>query len=614
MKVLGISYGYHDSSACLVVDGRIVAGAAEERFTRQKHDPNFPTYAIEHCLEKARLTPRDLDEVVFHEDPHAKFSRVLCAAVAPFPGSRKEFVNSVKAWLGRKLWSLNTISKRLNVAPDRISYLSHHFSHAVTGFIGSGFDEAAILIVDAVGDWACSALYKGAWVDGKPKIDRLLEIAYPNSLGLVYSAVTAYLGFNPNDSECSTMALAGFGRPIFADKIREIITKLDDDSYEVDQSYFSFQSFYRGPVTERFLKAFGPARATNDKLPFNCFSDGQSNGHSTEESISSDAQRFADVAASVQLVLEERVLGLAQKLHSMAPSENLCFAGGVSLNCVLNSRLLRESPFENIYIPPDPGDGGTAIGAALYCSALGGSLAPRSLSYSPYLGAEFDETSDAAMVKHIKFEHILGYLKRGLTLPANTRLTSKTFDSDEALCEEVSTLLMERNIVGWFNGRFELGPRALGNRSILVRPDDTALAERLSRTVKDRAAFRPYAFSVSEEDATKALAIDPSLNRMMRWMQYAVPVRPEIANQVRAALHVDGTTRVQVCNASENPTYHALLTTFGRKFGIGTLLNTSFNPSGYPIVATPVEAMAMFVRTGMDALVLNRTLIRKEVG
>lgn len=607
MNVLGVSFGYHDSSACLVRDGQIVGAAAEERFSRQKHDSGYPRLAIDWCLAQGNIGVADLDHVVYHEDPHAKFSRVLAASLAPFPGSRKEFVNSMKAWIGRKLWSLQTLSSRLDVPPEKVSYLSHHFSHAVQAFMGSGFEEAAILVVDAVGDWASSALYRGAWEQGKPRVERVLEVAFPNSLGLAYSAITGYLGFNPNDSEASTMALAAFGDPgTYGDAMRGIIAERDDGTYEVDQSWFNLTRFYRGPVTERFLQTFGPARRGTDPLDLRCIGDPGAPGE--------DARRLADVAAATQRVIEERLLGLARTLHGHVPLPNLCYAGGVSLNCVANTRLLREGPFERVFIPPDPGDGGTSVGAALYVGALEGQLEPQGLRYGPYLGASYPEEHEAALVDHVDTAHIVPYLKAGVTLPEGTRLRRRTFADEAELCREVARLLLDRQIVGWYQGRFEIGPRALGNRSILMRPDDLELAARLSRKVKERASYRPYAFSVAEEGAAALLDAPPEHLGLLRWMQYALTVRAEVADRVAAALHVDQTTRPQVCGRGDNPRFHALLRAFGEGFGLPVLLNTSFNASGYPIVAAPVEALSMFMRTEMDALVLNDTLIWKHHG
>ena len=603
-KVLGISYGYHDASACLVIGGQIVAAVAEERFTRQKHDANFPAFAVEHLLDQTGLRIDDIDVIVYHEDPHTKFSRVLTASLAPFPTSRKEFVNSVKTWLGKKLWSLNGIAARLRISPRKIRYLGHHFSHAVQAFMGSGFDEAAILVVDAVGDWSCTAMFRGRWVDGKPEIERLVEIAFPHSIGLVYSAFTAYLGFNPNDSECSTMAIAAFGRPKYAGKVRAILGELVDNHYAVDQRYFHFTNFYKGAVTDLFLEEFGPGRDARDKLPFSSLGDGKD--------PSEDEQRWADIAASLQLVTEERLLQLGRRLHEKTGLTKLCYAGGVSLNCVANYKLLAEGPFDEIWIPPDPGDGGTSVGTSLYtCAVEGGGLSPDQVRYGPYIGLGYDEAGDIDIVAHLKPDHFLEYLKRGVVAQPGTTWSHQTFATDEELCEHVADRLMNREIVGWYQGRFEIGPRALGNRSILIRPDDLELAIRLSTLVKERAEFRPYAFSSSHAAGLEILDIAPAHVEMQRWMQYAVPVKPAMYEKVRAALHVDNTTRPQVCSETDNPIYHRLLRSFGRRFGVEVVLNTSFNPSGYPIVATPVEAMAMFARTDMDALVLNRSIIWK---
>lgn len=604
-SVLGLSFGYHDSSACLVVGGRIVAAFAEERFTRQKHDANFPLFAVEQLLEQSGLKMEDIDVVVYHEDPHTKFSRVLTSSLAPYPRSRKEFVNSVKTWLGKKLWSLNSIAARLRISPSKIRYLGHHFSHAVQAFMGSGYDEAAILIIDAVGDWSCTAMFRGRWVNGKPEIERIVEIAFPHSIGLVYSAFTAYLGFNPNDSECSTMALGAFGRPKYAGKVRAILGELEGDHYTVDQRYFHFSNFYKGAVTDLFLQEFGPARDARQKLPYSSLGDGSEPGD--------EEQRWADIAASLQLVTEERILQLGRRLHEKTGLTKLCYAGGVSLNCVANYQLLTKGPFTEVWIPPDPGDGGTSVGTSLYTSALeGGGLSPADLRYGPYLGLAYDEAGDIEMVDHLRPDHFLEYLKRGVVAQTGIRWAHQHFETDEELCEHVTARLMDRQIVGWYQGRFEIGARALGNRSILIRPDDLPLAIRLSTLVKERAAFRPYAFSITREHALEILDIAPEHVEMQRWMQYAVPVKPAQYDKVRAALHVDKTTRPQVCSEADNPIYYRLLRAFGQRFGVEVVLNTSFNPSGYPIVATPVEAMVMFARTDMDALVLNRSIIWKQ--
>lgn len=602
MNVLGVSFGYHDASASLVVDGRLVAAAAEERFTRQKHDANFPTFAIESCLAQGGLGLADVDHVVFHEDPHTKFTRVLTSSMAPFPGSRREFVNTVRTWIGKKLWALGGISARLDVPPERIHYLGHHFSHAVQAFLGAGVEQAAILVVDAVGDWSSTALFRGRWVDGRPQVERIVELAFPNSLGLVYSAFTAYLGFRPNDSECSTMALAAFGQPRFVDAIRQILRAEPDGSYTVDQRYFHFSDFYKGAFTPLLVDTLGPARSPGSPIDFDCFAPGP---------VDPEQQRFADVAASLQQVIEERILGLAGQLHQACPSDDLCLAGGVALNCVANARLLADGPFARVHIPPDPGDGGTAVATALYFSVQAQGGAAEALRYGPYFGASDTAQSVLPMLAHVNPAHVRPYTKPGVDLGARPQWSHQTIDDPEDLCAAVAERLMAGQIVGWFQGRFELGPRALGNRSILCRPDDPAVALRLSTLVKERARYRPYAFSVTRAGAAGLLDLPEDQLHHHRWMQFAAPVRAEARDTVRAALHVDGTTRPQVVHPGDNPAYHRLLDAFGARFGTPVLLNTSFNPKGYPIVSTAVEALAMFARTDMDALVIEDTLLFK---
>jgi carbamoyltransferase len=401
------------------------------------------------------------------------------------------------------------------------------------------------------------------------------------------------------------MALAAFGQPRFADQVRAIVREADDTCYEVDQRYFHFANFYKGAVSALFLKTFGPARRFNDPVPFSSLGG--------EELVASDdARRLADIAASVQLVTEERLLALCRRLRAEVDSENLCYAGGVSLNCVANRRILTEAPFRNVYIPPDPGDGGTAVGIALGYAALKGDGAPEGQVYSPYLGPALDPEPEVAMLPHLDPARFTPYLKRGVAAVEGARWRHQHFDDLGALCEDVAARLMQGRIVGWCQGRGEIGPRALGNRSILIRADDAALALRLSRAVKDRASFRPYALSVAAADAERLLDIAPAQRRAYRWMQVAAPVREAFRARVRAATHVDGTTRPQVCHPEENPRLHALLTAFGARFGVAALLNTSFNPAGYPMVSTPTEALSMFARTDMDVLVLGDTVIWKE--
>jgi carbamoyltransferase len=610
VNVLGISAHYHDSAAALVAGGTVTAAAAEERFTRQKHDPNFPKFAIDFCLKEGGMAAQELDRIVFYEEPHTKFTRVLSSSLAPFPFSRGAFVKAMKSWLGEKLWTQNEISKRLDVHPSKIEFIPHHLSHAAQAFLGSPFREAAILTVDAVGEWACTSLYR-ATSDGGLKFEELDEIPYPHSLGLVYAAFTAFLGFRPNDGECSTMALAAFGSPAYADEVRKVIRVQTDGTYEIDQSYFNFNQFGGDPFTAKFLDAFGQPRGFRDELSFDTLA-GEGAGQIPAEHL-----RFADIAASVQLVLEEALLALAERLHKRTGSPNLCMAGGVALNCVANSRLLRESPFESLFIPPDPGDGGTALGAALYVSLAAGNGDATAVPVSPltpFLGKHYDAEREVEMLRHINAGAWGSHRMRGCApVPANMRLDIEAPDSFERLIPGVVNDIRRGKVVGWFQGRFEHGPRALGNRSLLTDPYNLDAAKRLSRSVKSRAPFRPYAFSVTAEDAGRVLDNGGPLPHTTRWMQSAEPVKADAARSVRAALHVDATTRVQVCAEEDNRRFHQLLSAYGQETGLAALLNTSFNAGGYPIVSSPAEALIIFARTDLDTLVIDDFVVRKVV-
>ncbi len=599
MRVLGISAFYHDASAALIADGKLIAAAAEERYTRQKHDPNFPKFAIEQCLGSSGLVPQDLDAIVFYEEPHTKFTRVLASVLSGYPRTAGTFVRSMKDWMRSKLWLKNELSSRLGVRPDRIEFCPHHLSHAYQAFVGSSYAEAAILTVDAVGEWASTGLFHaraGETTDIKP----LETIPYPHSLGLLYSVFTAFLGFRPNDGESSVMALASFGQPRYLEEVGRVLKVQGDGSYEIDQSYLDH--FGAVPFTKKFIALFGLPRSFKDKLPFSTLS-GQSADYTREQ------QRYADIAASIQHALEHALLALAQRLHRLTGLHNLCLAGGVALNCVANSVLLRRSPFQNLYIPPDPGDGGASVGAAAYAAFAGHGC--HGVGMTPYLGSSYEEGADIAMLSHINLESWEEYRSPAASSLYGMRLETRQPQNEEQLVAEVVNDLRTGRIVGWFQGRFENGPRALGNRSLLADPSRVDVARRLSRKVKTRAEYRPYAFSVTEEDAGRCLELGDGLPAPARWMQMVAEVKADALDAVKAATHVDGTNRMQVCSNKDNPRFHKLLSAYGQATGLSALLNTSFNDSGYPIVATPAEALLMFARTDLDTLVINNSLVRK---
>ncbi|HEX8088022.1 MAG TPA: carbamoyltransferase N-terminal domain-containing protein [Blastocatellia bacterium] len=607
MITLGISAYYHDSSAALVSDGEVVAAAAEERFTRQKHDSNFPRFAIDFCLNEAGLSAQEVDRIIFYEEPHVKFTRVLASSLSVFPFSRSAFVRSMRVWVGEKLWIKNEISKKLNVHPNKIDFIPHHLSHAAQAFIASPFEDAAVLTVDAVGEWSSTSLFSASR-RGRLELKQLDDIPYPHSLGLAYSVFTAFLGFRPNDGECSTMALASFGNPVFADEIRKIIRVHQDGSYRLDQSYFNFNQFGDIPFSNKFIKVFGQPRGFKQKLPF----DTLVNSRDGKSGATRDQQRYADIAASIQLVLEETLLHLVSRLHKMTGAKNLCLAGGVALNCVANSRILSESPFDNTFIPPDPGDGGAALGAALYSFfSTNGGAACRPPAATPYTGKQYGTARDEAMLRHIDPAAWASYGMEGSTRPKGVKLDFKTHDYFEDIIPGVVDDLRAGKIVGWVQGRFEQGPRALGNRSLLVDPKSLTAARRMSETVKSRASFRPYAFTVAEEDACNVLELGDKPQSSFKWMQMVAKVKQDAAPAVRAAIHSDGTTRPQICSKGDNERYHALLTAYGQATGLSALLNTSFNESGYPIVSSPTDALLVFARTDIDTIVINNLVVRK---
>jgi len=589
MRILGLSSNYHDASAALVIDGQVVAAAAEERFTLQKHDPNFPSLSAKFCLEQAGITAEQLDYIAYHEDPSAKFSRTLTSSFARFPFSLPTFIKSMREAITGGFWIRNRISSALNVDPRKIVYVPHHCSHAAHAFLTSPFEDAAIMTLDAAGEWMCSGFFTGS--RSANRIEPISVIPFPHSLGLVYSAFTGFLGFKVNDGECSTMALAAFGKPRFAEEVRKIIRPASDGTYEIDASYFDFTRDDSLPLTEKFLRVFGEPRPYREILPFDCFSDiaAQVNDES--------AARFADVAASIQLVLEETVLRLALHLRDRTGLSNLCLSGGVALNCVAVGKLADSGIFDNVYVPPDPGDGGGALGAALFEHYSRTGSAGTASHFHPYHGKSYSEDEVLELLPY---------------LPQREKVRVAVENDFDSAVSAAADALTAGKIVGWLQNRFEVGPRALGNRSILVDPSNISSAKRLSQRVKKRASFRPYACSVADFEREKIFGSQKSARSVAaHWMQASSLVERSQQSNLRAAIHVDGTTRPHICGEKMNPRFHRLLKEFGQRKGTAALLNTSFNESGMPMVASAVNAFLMFLRTDMDILVLNGTVLEK---
>jgi len=593
MDVLGISCYFHDAAAALLRDGQILAAAEEERFTRKKHDYEFPQHAIDFCLRVGEIEARNLDYVAFFEKPFVKFERLLLTSMQTFPRSHRVFREAMISWLGDKLWIKHLIQRRLGVPASKILFSEHHLSHAASTFFCSPFEEAAILTVDGVGEWATASLGVGKGTN----IKLLKEIRFPHSLGLLYSAFTAFLGFEVNDGEYKVMGMAPFGEPRHTDKVYKLIRLSSDGSFELDMDYFSFHYSADRTFGTKFEDLFGPSRNPNSLF----FTDvsgypsyfGEKPANYKE--LEKQNRYYADVAASIQSVTEEVLLKMAHCAFKETGAKNLCMAGGVALNSVSNGRILRETPFEQIYIQPAAGDGGGAIGAALYAHhmVLG---QPRSFVMEhAYWGEEHPP------------ENIESFLQE-------KGIRYQRLEKEEKLIELVIDQLQKGQVVGWFQGRFEWGPRALGNRSILADPRRADMKDIVNVKIKFREPFRPFAPSVLAERAGEYFQLlDPPRHYPARFMLYVVDVKNAKRDLIPAVTHVDGTARLQTVSKELNPRYYQLIETFGQATGIPIILNTSFNLKGEPIVNTPHEALHTFSQSGMDVLVLGDYVIEKPL-
>ncbi len=574
MDILGVSCFFHDAAAALLREGQVLAAAEEERFTRKKHDFAFPDNAIEFCLRTGGLDARDLDYVVFFEKPFVKFERLLLTSLQEFPRSYPLFREAMITWLGDKLWIKQLIQKRLGVAPEKILFSEHHLSHAASAFFCSPYDEAAILTVDGVGEWTTASL--GVGRGSEIRLTR--EIRFPHSLGLLYSAFTAFLGFEVNEGEYKVMGMAPFGVPRYVDKVHKVVRLHDDGSFELDMDYFSFHHSTHRTFNRKFESLFGPPRSPMANL---------------REQLTREDQHYADIAASIQKVTEEILLAMARALQRDTGLRKLCMAGGVALNCVANGRILRETPFDEVYIQPSAGDGGGAIGAALYAhhAVLGN---PRRFVMEHAFWGQ--EHGPDAVERFLRRESI----------------SYERIDDERRLIERVVDRLQRGRVVGWSQGRFEWGPRSLGNRSILADPRRAEMKEIVNTKIKYREPFRPFAPSVPLERAEDYFVLpDAPRHYPARFMLYVVDVRAERQAVIPAVTHVDGTGRPQTVSEAHAARYYKLIETFGKATGVPVLLNTSFNLKGEPIVNTPAEAFDTFRRSGMDVLVLGDCVVEK---
>ncbi|MGA8150824.1 MAG: carbamoyltransferase [Terriglobales bacterium] len=590
--ILGISCYYHDAAAVLLHDGQVVAAAEEERFSRVKHDFSFPKLAIKYCLELAGIQGSDLDYVVYFEKPFRKLDRILMSSFQTYPKSWKVFRESMMTWTMDKMWVASTIQEELGGLPkDRILFSEHHLSHAASAFLCSPFDEAAILTIDGVGEWVTGTYGVGRGTD----IKLLKQMEFPHSLGLLYSAFTAFLGFEVNEGEYKVMGMAPYGVPRYMDKVWKVVRQNADGSFSLDMDYFSFHHSTDRTYTRRLEALFGEPR--DSKLQF--FTEGTGfpkyfgDPPSNYNELCRLNQHYADIAASIQKVTEELILGMAHNLQKQTGLKRLCMAGGVALNSVANTRILRETAFEELYVQPAAGDGGGALGAALW-------------AYNTLLGQPRSFT-----MKHAYWGRANSDSEIGDFLTQNNIPHRRLKDQDE-LVDNVVERLMNGKVIGWAQGRFEWGPRALGSRSILADPRNPEMKDIVNAKIKFREPYRPFAPSVLAQCAEKYFELPNACQHYpARYMLYVVPVKTSAHSTLPAITHVDGTGRLQTVFKEQSPLYYHLIERFGQATGVPVVLNTSFNLRGEPIVNTPANAFNTFSKSEMDALVLENFLVEK---
>jgi len=571
MYILGISCDYHDSSAVLLQAGQLVAGASEERFSRKKHDAGIPSRTIAWCLEHAGIQARDLDYVAFYEKPLLKFDRILATSLGYYPHSCSFFREALLSWFSEKLWIKSRLMKLLGVPADRMLFCEHHMAHAASAFYCSGFEDAAILTVDGIGEWATATMGEGHGTE----IRLPREIRWPHSLGMLYSVFTAFLGFEVNEGEYKVMGMAPYGVPRFMDKVWKLVRVSDDGAIELDLDYFSYHRTPGRAFSSKFIALFGEPRSPN---------------------AAGQDQRYADIAASLQNVTEEILLRMARAATSRSGTKRLVMAGGVALNCVANGRIQDEAGVDELFVQPAAGDGGGALGAALW-------------TWHAVLGK-----SRVAALEHVSWgravsgEEIRSELER-------TGAAGMALQSEDDLILRATDDLLAGEVIGWSQGRFEWGPRALGHRSILADPRRAETRDVVNTKIKFRETFRPFAPSLPVESAVRYFDQPVACHPTARFMLRTADVRSGMRDQIPAVTHLDGSARPHLVHRAANPLYFDLIRRFGEGSGHPVLLNTSFNLRGEPIVASAADAISTFFRSGLDVLYLeNYRIAKREPG
>ncbi len=560
MDVIGVSCFYHDSSACLVRDGKLVAAAQEERFSREKNTDAFPIQALNFCSQFGNVLFEDVKAIGYFEKPYLKFSRVLLEHLNLFPFSLKSFLRTMPQWMDNRLILPLIIQEELSTQTP-IHFLKHHLSHAASAFLPSPFEEAAIMTCDGVGEWSTMSL--GVGKGSQIILDQ--EINYPDSVGLLYTTITVYLGFHAHGGEGKTMGLAGYGEPRFMKEFEQIIQVFNDGSFRLNQKYFSYR-YGQKMWNSNFEKLFGKPRQPNEPWE----------------------QRHYDIAATLQAVVEKIFIHAARELRKKTKAKNLCLAGGVTLNCVANAKILEHTDFENIFVQPAAGDAGGSVGSALYISnSLLGE--PRHYLDHSFLGPEFTEYE---IVKALKKYGVTNYQKM----------------TDDEIAKKSAQAIFENKTLGWFQGRMEFGPRALGGRSILANPCSPDMKDILNSRIKKREGFRPFAPMVLKEKCSEYF----NLNIDSPYMLLAPQVRENKKSVLPAITHSDGTARVQTVGQNENPILRKLILEFEKLSGVPVLLNTSFNRNGEPVVCKPENAVDCFLNTQLDALAIGQFWVEKK--
>ena len=562
MNILGISCFYHDSAACLIKNGIVVAAAEEERFTRKKHDTSFPTNAANYCLKEGSIGIKDIDYVAFYEKPLLKFERLLSQHLEMFPKSFWSFYKALPSWLNEKLRVPSIIRKKLKYGGE-ILFIEHHLAHAASAFLVSPFEEAAILTVDGVGEWATASYGYGKGNE----ITLLKELAFPHSIGLFYSTITAHLGFSVNNSEYKVMGLGPYGKPAYYEKLKKVVDIKDDGSIELDIDYFDFH-YKLTMQSQKFVLEFGPIRKPNEEV----------------------TQKHKDIASSAQKITEEVLFKMLNHLHKQTNMKNLCMAGGVALNSVANGKIKKNTPFENVWVQPAASDAGTSLGAAAYSYNTIFGHKRKYVMESAYLGPSFSN------------DYVQDFLDKN-------KIAYKTFKNDSVLVKLTANLLYNSNVIGWFQGRMEWGPRALGARSILSNATNQNMKEILNTKVKHREKFRPFAPVISKEDVHDYFEIDKDDEP---FMLFVYPFKQSKKKLVPSVVHVDGTGRLQTTSKEENALYYGVIKEFENLSGVPILVNTSFNIRGEPIVCTPENAYRCMMGTGIDYLVMGKFLIKRD--